>query len=104
MQMRQLLAAAGRAALGALALLISGCGEQDAGETPGAEASATQPIARVTTVTPARMTVRKMSEEPGQIEAIEVTPIHAKLAGYVQSVSVDIGDRVKKGQVMAVLR
>ena len=30
--------------------------------------------------------------------------IHAKLAGFVRLVSVDIGDKVKKGQVMAELR
>ncbi len=62
------------------------------------------PVARVTTVTPERMTIRRITEQPGQIEAVEVTPMHAKLAGYVESVSADIGDRVKKGQVMAELR
>ena len=29
--------------------------------------------------------------------------LHAKVAGYVQSISVDVGDRVKEGQVLAVL-
>ena len=29
--------------------------------------------------------------------------VHAKVAGYVQSINVDIGDRVKAGQVLAVL-
>ena len=45
-----------------------------------------------------------MTEEPGQLEAAETTPIYAKLAGYVESVAVNIGTKVKKGQVLAELR
>src|SRR5262249_48829636 len=33
----------------------------------------------------------------------ETTPVHAKLAGYVQTVNVDIGSEIKKGQVLAEL-
>src|SRR5204863_439020 len=44
-----------------------------------------------------------ITEQPGQIEAAEVTPIYAKLSGYAREVAVDIGDRVKKGQVLAEL-
>jgi RND family efflux transporter MFP subunit len=50
------------------------------------------------------MTVRRTTEEPGQIEAAETTPLHSKLAGYAETVAVDIGDEVKKGQVLAELR
>jgi HlyD family secretion protein len=35
--------------------------------------------------------------------AVETTPIHAKIAGYVRNVSVDIGSEIKKGQVLAEL-
>ena len=52
---------------------------------------------------PARATIRRSSEEPGQIEAYEVTPMHAKVSGYVQKWNVDIGTKVVKGQVLAVL-
>ncbi|WP_165074388.1 efflux RND transporter periplasmic adaptor subunit [Paludisphaera rhizosphaerae] len=62
------------------------------------------PVAKVATVVPERATVRRIAEQPGQIESVELTPIHAKLAGYVQTVLVDIGDRVKAGQVLAELR
>jgi multidrug efflux pump subunit AcrA (membrane-fusion protein) len=86
--------------LGLLTSLPAGC----AGPT-GEAAVASQPsVSRVTTVVPEKMTVRRMSEEPGQIEPVEVTAMYARLAGYVRKVSVDIGDRVKKGQVMAELR
>ncbi len=47
--------------------------------------------------------MRRVVEEPGQVEAFEVTAIHAKVAGYVRSWSVNIGSKITKGQVMAEL-
>lgn len=101
MRMRNPVAEGSFAALGVFALLQAGCGKPT-GE--GATTAGAPPVARVTTVVPERMTIRRTTEQPGQIEAAETTPIHAKLAGYVESVAVDIGDRVKKGQVLAELR
>ena len=98
---RQLIVAA---SLGVLAVLNAGCGQTAGVGTAKAAAASPAPIAKVTTVSPERMTIRRVTEQPGQIEAVEVTPMHAKLAGYVRTVSVDIGDRVRKGQVMAELR
>ena len=88
------------ASFGLFVLLPAGCVKSN--ET--ATLAGLPTVARVTTVVPERMTIRRLTEEPGQIEAIEVTPMHAKLAGYVAVVAVDIGDRVKKGQVLAELR
>src|SRR5690242_14721851 len=59
--------------------------------------------AAVTTVHPERQTVRLTVEQPGQIEGFEQTPLYAKVAGYVQKYHVDIGDRVKAGQLLAEL-
>lgn len=98
------LAKASLTALGVLALLNAGCGKGTGELTAKAEVAGSPPLARVTTVTPERMTIRRTTEQPGQIEAAETTPIYAKLAGYVESVAVDIGDKVKKGQVLAELR
>jgi RND family efflux transporter MFP subunit len=58
---------------------------------------------RVEVVRPERRTVQRTVGEPGQIEAFETTPVHAKIAGYVQQISVNIGDHVKKGQTLAEL-
>lgn len=91
-------------ALAMICLLDAGCGKPTGETTAAAGTSHAQAHARVTTVTPERAIVRRTTEQPGQIEAIEVTPIYAKLAGYVRTVSVDIGDKVTKGQVMAELR
>src|SRR5438105_2458433 len=78
---------------------LLGCGPADpstssirmtSGE-PGAE---TTPLVRVTPIKPARKTLVRWSEQPGQIEAFEETPLFAKLAGYVEKMHVDIGDPV----------
>jgi RND family efflux transporter MFP subunit len=37
------------------------------------------------------------------LEAYEQAPVYAKVAGYVASIAVDIGDRVTEGQVLATL-
>lgn len=51
-------------------------------------------VMRVTSIKPARKTLVRVTEQPGQIEAFEETAIHAKLAGFVNKVHVDIGDKV----------
>jgi RND family efflux transporter MFP subunit len=38
---------------------------------------------------------------PGSIEALEEVTLYAKTAGYLKWIKVDIGDRVRKGQVLA---
>ncbi len=104
MQTRSPIAKGCFAGLFALSLFSAGCVKPTGEATARAETASSPAIAKVTTVSPERMTIRRTSEQPGQIEAVEVTPIHAKLAGYVRTVSADIGDRVKKGQVLAELR
>jgi RND family efflux transporter MFP subunit len=60
-------------------------------------------VTQVEVVQPERHTVQRTVSEPGQLEAVESTPVHAKIAGYVQNVSVDNGSEIKKGQVLAEL-
>jgi RND family efflux transporter MFP subunit len=57
----------------------------------------------VTLVRPSRQTLHRTIEQPGAIEAFEQTPIYAKIAGYVLKVHVDIGDRVRKDDLLAQL-
>ncbi len=42
-------------------------------------------------------------EQPGRLEAAEQANLYSMVAGYVGSVSADIGDHVKKGDVLAVV-
>ena len=40
---------------------------------------------------------------PGHLDAWISTPIHARVGGYLKSWSVDIGEKVKAGQVLALI-
>ena len=39
----------------------------------------------------------------GEFRPFQVVDVHAKVAGYIKRISVDVGDKVKEGQIMAVL-
>lgn len=39
----------------------------------------------------------------GQFQAYQVVDVHPKVTGFMEKINVDIGDRVRKGQVLAVL-
>ena len=73
--------------------ILTGCGSPAATSAT----TATEPahgVMRVTPIKPTRKTLVRITEQPGQIEAFEETAIHAKLAGFVKKVHVDIGDQV----------
>jgi HlyD family secretion protein len=104
MRISQRRAKASLVALSLLSLLDSGCGKRTGERIARAGTTGTPAVVRVSIVKPERATVRRTTEEPGQIQAFETTPLYAKLAGYVDRVAVNIGARVKKGQVLAELR
>jgi RND family efflux transporter MFP subunit len=82
--------------------LVAGCERLSEGK-PSHGRSSAPPAARVEIVHPERRTVRRSVGEPGQLEAFETTAIHAKVLGYVKRWTVNIGDAVKKGQLLAEL-
>jgi len=84
----------------ALATTSAGCGQAP---TAKAGLDAGPAVTRVEMIAPERGTIRRSCVQPGQIEAYEVTAIHAKVSGYVRNWTVDIGTKVTKGQVLAVL-
>jgi RND family efflux transporter MFP subunit len=81
----------------------------------GESGASAAPLVRVTPIKPVRKTLVRFTEQPGQIEAFEETPLYAKLAGYVEKMHVDIGDPitgphhdesgkvVREGQLLAEL-
>jgi HlyD family secretion protein len=90
--------------LGALVIaLIAGCEAPPPANSLKADTASGVPPTRVVAVKPARATIRRTVEEPGQINAFETTHIHAKLSGFLKNVTVDIGSKVKEGDVMAEL-
>lgn len=80
---------------------VSGCGRNAATANSG-PATAEEPLAVVTT-TPKRETIRRSIVQPGFIASYEETPVYTKIAGFLEKVNVDIGDKIKKGQLLGEL-
>ena len=51
----------------------------------------------------ARTPIEQSVTLSGEFRPFQVVDVHAKVAGYIQKIFVDVGDKVKEGQVMAVL-
>ena len=80
-------------ALLSFAVMAAGCGGQAV--TPaGSDAAPQVSVVQVTAGHPQRKTIQRVTAQPGYIEALAETPLYAKLAGYVEKLNVDIGDRV----------
>jgi multidrug efflux pump subunit AcrA (membrane-fusion protein) len=58
-----------------------------------------EPPVRV--VKPEKRTLRREVGQPGYVFAYEQTSMYPKVAGYIDEWKVDIGDRIKKGQLLA---
>jgi RND family efflux transporter MFP subunit len=67
----------------------------DRGESPSAPTVA---VARVT-----RGDIAQSLTIPAEFRPFQEIEVHAKVAGYLKSISVDVGDRVQSGQLLAVL-
>jgi HlyD family secretion protein len=59
------------------------------------EKPAEEAALRVSVVAPQKKTLIRRTEQPGQVRALEETPVFAKVTGFVSKVHVDIGDPVK---------
>lgn len=77
-----------------LAISANGCRQG----SPAPEVVTSLP--EVAAAKPERKTISLSTTQPGQIEAFEQTPLFAKVAGYVEELLADIGDVVKKDQVL----
>ncbi len=78
--------------------MASGCGKKD---TSHAESAGKPQQVQVIHADP-RTLVRHVGQ-PSFIEAFERTSIYPKLTGYIENWIVDIGDKVKKGDMLAKL-
>jgi RND family efflux transporter MFP subunit len=65
------------------------------------EAAPEPAAARVSTV--ARGSVSHVLALAGQFQPYQVIDVHPKVSGFIRSIKVDIGDRVRQGQTLAVL-
>lgn len=86
------------ACLSLLTAAIAGCHHEEKTEVR----SVTEPPS-VQVIRPAARDIVRVVRQPSFVEAYERTSIYPKLAGYIEKWYVDIGDRVKKDQVLADL-
>ncbi len=61
------------------------------------------PSTLVTVAHPRRLTLEKIITLTGSIMAYQQANIFARVGGYLEKIPVDIGDRVERGQVLAVI-
>jgi RND family efflux transporter MFP subunit len=86
---------------GIVAWRFSGRGRADADDPshPGAP----NRVATAAVVTAERASVGDTLRIAGEFKPFQEVDIHAKVAGYIRVIRVDVGDRVKEGQVLAEL-
>jgi RND family efflux transporter MFP subunit len=82
----------------AAVLDLSGC--RSGGQGSDAKAAET-PSATVAAV--AKGSIVHDLNLAGQFQPFQVIDVHAKVSGYIRRINVDIGDRVKQGQTLAIL-
>lgn len=82
-----------------VAALAGGCAKQADPEVP----PPAPPVPIVGVIHPQRIDLARKLELPGDVVGMYETALHAKVTGYLQSISVDKGDWVKKGQVLAIV-
>jgi len=66
-------------------------------------ASATAEVPTVAVAKAARGDIAQSLTIAAEFRPFQEIEVHAKVAGYLKSISVDVGDRVKAGQLLAVL-
>lgn len=84
-------------AIGAGAMLLRGSRDSIASHGNSTEA----PIVGTAKIT--RETIAREMAFDSELRPFQEIAVHAKVAGYVESIQVDIGDRVKEGQLIATL-
>jgi RND family efflux transporter MFP subunit len=84
--------------------LVAGCGRQPTASPDQAAQASPPETPAVKVVHPQKKDVRRLIERPGyNIEAYERTALYAKIPGYVLKWNFDMGDSVRKGDVLAEL-
>lgn len=88
-----------------IALLIgalTGCSQDSAGETSDGSTDA-QRLTVVRVIRPEVRSLKQRTTQPATIQAFQQAEIHARVAGYLKTLKVDIGDEVAENDVLAVL-
>jgi len=70
-------------------------------QQPGDDAPAPSHVARLEVIHPVKGAMDRITVQPGTVQAYEAAQLFAEVPGYLKGQTVDIGDRVKRGQVLA---
>src|SRR5215471_14776748 len=86
--------------VGLWACCVAACSRPQAESrtAPGSDAAPAVAVARVT-----RSDLSDVLTVAAEFRPNQEIEVHAKIAGFVKSIGVDVGDRVKTGQLLAVL-
>jgi RND family efflux transporter MFP subunit len=68
-----------------------------------ADPSVTDAAVRVEVVRPRAGDMDRTTTQPGSVQSYEFANLYAGVSGYMKTQTVDIGDRVKRGQVLATV-
>jgi len=81
-------------------LVLGACSHQEAGSVDAAE---TGKVVNVAVSKVVRADLSQGLRIAAEFRPFQDIDVHAKVAGYVKHIYVDVGDRVKKGQTLAIL-
>ncbi len=87
--------AGGGLALALLSTLTAGCGR-----TPSEAPSSVSSVPEVRVVKPQQRKLTCTVEQPGFVDAYEQTAIYSKVSGFIKKYYVDIGQQVKKDDLL----
>lgn len=65
------------------------------------ESRVNEQVPRVDVIRPAKGGIARLMVQPGSVHAYESVDLYAMVSGYLKSQTVDIGSKVKKGQILA---
>jgi RND family efflux transporter MFP subunit len=82
-----------------LALFAAACSPRDSGVT---QAASVRPV-MVSAIRVERRDLSNSITLNAEFRPYQEVEVHAKVSGYVETISVDVGDRVRSGQIVAVL-
>src|SRR5690349_21700036 len=88
--------------LASVAVLASGCGNKDAVQAKNVSVAAPQTVS-VGVVRAESRPLANYLTVSAELVPFQEIDVYAKEAGYIRTLNVDYGSRVRKGQVMAVL-
>jgi RND family efflux transporter MFP subunit len=90
--------------LGLIGFCVTGCNNSDSGSKAGTTTGSDSGAEATVAVThPMREDLSRSVSLTAEFRPYQEVEIHAKVAGYVQQINVDVGDHVKTGDVLAIL-